>query len=155
MVKKTTGTENGGKEAGTGRAAEAAPNRMWGGRFTGGPGEAMAAINPSIDFDRALYAEDIRASRAHCAMLVRQKIISEADGNSILAGLDTVLAEIEDGSFRFERALEDIHGQRPFAPYLNSIIAVNNWYSCVCLFKKLVIAPDARIQRDSDRIVSV
>ncbi len=109
MVKKTTGTENGGKEAGTGRAAEAAPNRMWGGRFTGGPGEAMAAINPSIDFDRALYAEDIRASRAHCAMLVRQKIISEADGNSILAGLDTVLAEIEDGSFRFERALEDIH----------------------------------------------
>ena len=84
-------------------------NPLWGGRFEGGSHDAMAAINPSIDFDRHLYAEDIRASRAHCAMLVRQKIIPEADGGAILAGLDTVLAEIEAGTFTFSRSLEDIH----------------------------------------------
>ncbi len=86
-----------------------ATNAMWGGRFSGGPAEAMAAINPSIDFDRRLYAQDIRASKAHCAMLVDQGIISAADGEAIREGLDTVLAEIAEGRFAFDATLEDIH----------------------------------------------
>ncbi len=82
---------------------------MWGGRFAVGPAEAMARINPSIDFDRRFYAEDIAASKAHSAMLVRQGIISAQDGAAIAQGLDTIAREIESGVFQFQTALEDIH----------------------------------------------
>ncbi len=82
---------------------------MWGGRFAVGPAEAMARINPSIDFDRRFYAEDIAASKAHSAMLARQGIISEQDGAAIAQGLDTIAREIESGGFEFQAALEDIH----------------------------------------------
>jgi argininosuccinate lyase len=84
-------------------------NRMWGGRFAGGPAEIMEQINASIDFDRRLFAQDIAGSKAHCRMLVQQKIISVEDGDAILAGLDRIATEIEQGDFKFSRALEDIH----------------------------------------------
>ncbi|TAN79401.1 MAG: argininosuccinate lyase, partial [Magnetospirillum sp.] len=87
----------------------AAASAMWGGRFAGGPAAIMQRINASIDFDRRLYAQDIRGSQAHCRMLVRQAILTPEDGDAILAGLDTVLAEIEAGSFPFSAELEDIH----------------------------------------------
>ena len=69
----------------------------------------MERINPSIDFDKRLYAHDIGASRAHCEMLVACGIVDEADGEAILAGLDRIMAEIEDGDFAFSRKREDIH----------------------------------------------
>ena len=69
----------------------------------------MRRINASIDFDKRLYAEDIAGSRAHCAMLVAQHIISAEDGAAIAAGLDRIEAEIESGAFAFSEALEDIH----------------------------------------------
>jgi len=79
------------------------------GRFEAGPSEAMERINPSIDFDKRLYAEDIAASRAHCEMLMAQSILPREDGEAILRGLDTVKGEIESGKFVFRRELEDIH----------------------------------------------
>ena len=82
---------------------------MWGGRFEGGPSAVMQEINASIGFDRRLYRQDIAGSRAHCHMLVAQKIISEADGKAIAAGLDTIEREIADGDFVFDPVLEDIH----------------------------------------------
>ena len=69
----------------------------------------MEQINPSIDFDKRLYAHDIGASKAHCEMLVACGIVDEADGAAILSGLDRILAEIEDGEFAFSRRREDIH----------------------------------------------
>ncbi|NIA68429.1 argininosuccinate lyase [Pelagibius litoralis] len=84
-------------------------NAMWGGRFTAGPAEVMEQINASISFDQRLYAQDIAGSKAHCAMLVEQAIISPEDGAAILSGLDTILSEIENGSFTFKASLEDIH----------------------------------------------
>ena len=84
-------------------------NVMWGGRFDAKPSEIMQDMNASIDFDKRLYKEDIAGSKAHCAMLIKQKIISEDDGNKILHGLETVLSEIESGSFTFSKELEDIH----------------------------------------------
>ncbi|KAF0223580.1 MAG: argininosuccinate [Rhodospirillaceae bacterium] len=90
-------------------ASPAAASSMWGGRFAGGPAAIMQRINASIDFDKRLYAQDIQGSKAHCRMLVKQGILTRADGDAILAGLDTVLAEIEAGSFPFSMALEDIH----------------------------------------------
>ncbi|GGF53863.1 argininosuccinate lyase [Terasakiella brassicae] len=84
-------------------------NTMWGGRFSGGPSAIMEKINASIDFDKRFYAQDIAGSKAHCAMLVKQGILTAEDGQSITDGLDKVLAEIEAGDFKFSPALEDIH----------------------------------------------
>ena len=50
---------------------------IWGGRFDDSPSEIMEQINASIDFDKRMYAQDIKASKAHAAMLVKQKIISK------------------------------------------------------------------------------
>ena len=82
---------------------------MWGGHFDGEPAAAMARINASIDFDRRLYEQDIAGSKAHCQMLVKQGILSRADGRAILGGLETIRKDIRAGRFRFDAALEDIH----------------------------------------------
>jgi len=84
-------------------------NSLWGGRFAGGPAEIMCRINTSIDFDKRLYAEDIAGSKAHCAMLVAQNILSPEDGAAITAGLEQIRSEIEGGSFVFSAELEDVH----------------------------------------------
>jgi argininosuccinate lyase len=84
-------------------------NSLWGGRFAGGSAEIMRRINASIDFDKRLYAEDIAGSKAHCAMLVAQNILSPQDGAEISAGLDQIRSEIDGDSFVFSDVHEDIH----------------------------------------------
>ncbi len=84
-------------------------NRMWGGRFSAGPDEIMTEINASIDFDKRFAAQDIAGSLAHCDMLAATGIISEADAAEIRQGLTTIQTEIDQGTFTFSRALEDIH----------------------------------------------
>ncbi len=70
-------------------------NPMWGGRFATGPAEVMDEINPSIDFDRRFYAQDIAGSKAHCSMLVAQGILTREDGDAITTGLDRIQGEID------------------------------------------------------------
>ena len=84
-------------------------NRMWGGRFSEAPDTIMEEINASIDFDKALAAQDIAGSKAHARMLADQGIITSEDASKIIAGLDTIASEIGEGKFSFSRALEDIH----------------------------------------------
>ncbi|PRD40977.1 argininosuccinate lyase [Phyllobacterium phragmitis] len=84
-------------------------NEMWGGRFASGPDAIMEEINASIGFDRKLYAQDIRGSLAHAAMLAKTGIIAADDHDKIVDGLNTILSEIESGKFAFSRKLEDIH----------------------------------------------
>jgi len=84
-------------------------NRMWGGRYASGPAAIMEEINASIDFDKTLWRQDIEGSKAHAAMLAKQRIISAKDAKAIRGGLDAIAGEIEAGSFKFSRALEDIH----------------------------------------------
>ena len=69
----------------------------------------MRRINASIEFDKRLYREDIAGSKAHCAMLVAQDILSPQDGAAIAAGLDQIKLEIESGIFVFSDEREDIH----------------------------------------------
>jgi len=90
-------------------AAASAADRMWGGRFAGGPAEIMQRINASIDIDRRMWRQDIAGSRAHAAMLVRQGILRQADGAAIARGLDRIEQEIAEGRFDFKIELEDIH----------------------------------------------
>jgi argininosuccinate lyase len=84
-------------------------NKMWGGRFAGGPAKIMEDITPSIDFDKRLAEQDLAGSRAHARMLAVQGIISKEDADAILKGLEAVGKEIAEGKFVFQRALEDIH----------------------------------------------
>ncbi|MBO0664467.1 argininosuccinate lyase [Jiella sp. MQZ9-1] len=84
-------------------------NEMWGGRFASGPDAIMEEINASIDFDRRLYREDIAGSKAHAQMLAKQNIVSAEDVAKIVDGLARIEAEIEAGTFKFSRQLEDIH----------------------------------------------
>ena len=93
----------------SGKPADAPANAAWGGRFSGGPAEIMQRINVSIDVDQRLYAQDIAGSMAHCAMLVRQGILTAEDGAAIARGLEQIRAEIEAGTFPFRREHEDIH----------------------------------------------
>src|SRR5690606_1038304 len=86
-----------------------ASNQMWGGRFASGPAAVMEAINASIGFDRKLYAQDIRGSIAHSEMLAETGIISADDQKKIAQGLNTILSEIEAGTFEFSAKLEDSH----------------------------------------------
>ena len=82
---------------------------IWGGRFERKPSKVMEKINSSISFDKRLYKEDILASVAHAKMLVKQGIISNADGKKIISGLNTIEKEIKKDNFQFKNELEDIH----------------------------------------------
>jgi argininosuccinate lyase len=84
-------------------------NKMWGGRFETGPAAIMEEINASIDFDKRLWRQDIRGSRAHVMMLAHTGILDARVATSIRNGLTAIEAEIESGAFTFSRALEDIH----------------------------------------------
>ncbi|MBH0111718.1 argininosuccinate lyase [Novosphingobium sp. YJ-S2-02] len=82
---------------------------MWGGRFAEGPSAIMREINASIPFDKALWRQDIAASKAHVAMLGAQGIVTAADAQTITEGLDKVAAEYEAGGVPENWDLEDIH----------------------------------------------
>ncbi|HSQ96113.1 MAG TPA: argininosuccinate lyase [Croceibacterium sp.] len=82
---------------------------MWGGRFAEGPAAIMREINASIPFDKALWRQDIAASKAHVAMLGACGIVSSEDAVAIGRGLDQVAAEYERDGVPEDWALEDIH----------------------------------------------
>jgi argininosuccinate lyase len=82
---------------------------MWGGRFAEGPAAIMREINASIPFDKALWRQDIAASKAHVAMLGACGIVSGEDAVTIERGLDAVAAEYEADGVPEDWDLEDIH----------------------------------------------
>lgn len=84
-------------------------NSTWGGRFSAGPAEAVAAYTDSQRYDRALWRQDIRASKAHARMLGRQGVLTEDEAARIVEGLDRVAEEISSGAFVWRPALEDVH----------------------------------------------
>jgi argininosuccinate lyase len=84
-------------------------NQMWGGRFAEGPSAIMREINASIPFDKALWRQDIAASKAHAAMLGACGIISSEDALAIEQGLDRIAGEFEADGVPEDWALEDIH----------------------------------------------
>jgi argininosuccinate lyase len=93
----------------TGSDQGTATNAMWGGRFADGPSAIMREINASIPFDKALWRQDIAASKAHVAMLGAQGIIPADDALVIANGLDAVAAEYEANGVPEDWDREDIH----------------------------------------------
>ncbi|MFA5257978.1 MAG: argininosuccinate lyase, partial [Opitutales bacterium] len=81
----------------------------WGGRFREGPSPLMAQFSESVSFDRELARFDVQGSKAHAKMLAHVGLISDAERDAIVQGLDEVLALIESGQFHWDEALEDVH----------------------------------------------
>ncbi len=84
-------------------------NRTWGGRFTEGTDAFVQAFTASVDFDRRLYHQDIDGSIAHATMLAKVGVLSAADRDAIVQGLEQIRAEIACGEFAWSTALEDVH----------------------------------------------
>ncbi len=69
----------------------------------------MIRFSASIFFDRRLYAYDIEGSVAHCKTLAKAKILKPAESKKIISGLQQILKEFEQGKFKVNESLEDIH----------------------------------------------
>jgi argininosuccinate lyase len=84
--------------------------KLWGGRFTGRADEGFAAFNRSFDFDRRLFAADVRASLAHGEGLRAAGVLTDDEAARIKSGLETLLARSrEDERFLDDPRAEDVH----------------------------------------------
>lgn len=83
--------------------------QLWGGRFTRDTDQLVYNFNASISFDRKFWKEDIRGSKAHVTMLAGQGILTEDEKEQILKGLDSISADVENGSLEISDEYEDIH----------------------------------------------
>lgn len=83
---------------------------LWGGRFSGGPSEAMFALSVSTHFDWVLAPYDVLASKAHAKVLNKAGLLNDDDLATMLDGLDRLGRDVEDGSFGPLPTDEDVHG---------------------------------------------
>ncbi|WP_017540396.1 argininosuccinate lyase [Nocardiopsis halophila] len=83
--------------------------RLWGGRFAGGPSEALARLSDSTHFDWRLARHDIAGSRAHARVLHAAGLLTDAELEGTLAGLDRLEADVDSGAFTPVPEDEDVH----------------------------------------------
>ncbi|MEX7469940.1 argininosuccinate lyase [Mycobacterium adipatum] len=83
---------------------------LWGGRFADGPSDALAALSKSTHFDWVLAPYDVTASAAHARVLHRAGLLTDEQRDGLLAGLDSLGADVADGSFGPLPTDEDVHG---------------------------------------------
>jgi len=88
----------------------AGEGRLWGGRFAGGPAEAMFALSQSTQFDWRLARHDIAGSRAHARALHRAGLLTDGELAGMLDGLDCLDADVASGAFVAAPTDEDVHG---------------------------------------------
>ncbi len=84
--------------------------RLWGGRFAGGPSDAMFALSKSTQFDWRLALHDIAGSRAHAKALHAAGYLDDAQADAMDAGLAELARRVEAGEFVAAPADEDVHG---------------------------------------------
>jgi len=83
--------------------------KLWGGRFAESTDQLVEAFTESVSFDRRLWRQDIAGSQAHARMLGKVGVLTAAEAEAIVAGLDAIHAEIAAGGFQWQQALEDVH----------------------------------------------
>ena len=81
----------------------------WAGRFSEPTSDLVKRYTASVEFDRRMWRQDIRASLAHATMLARQGIIGDDDLAAIERGMAQVAMEIDSGTFAWSLDLEDVH----------------------------------------------
>jgi argininosuccinate lyase len=84
-------------------------NPAWGGRFSEQTDAFVEAFTASVEFDQRMYRQDIAGSKAHALMLQKTGVLTVADCEAILKGLDTIIEEIESGAFEWSVSREDVH----------------------------------------------
>jgi argininosuccinate lyase len=82
---------------------------LWGGRFSGGPAEALAALSRSTQFDWRLAPYDLAGSRAHARVLHRAGLLDDEMLATMLDGLERLRADVESGAFAPGEGDEDVH----------------------------------------------
>jgi argininosuccinate lyase len=82
---------------------------LWGGRFAGGPADALAALSKSTHFDWRLAPYDLAGSRAHARVLHSAGLLDDATLQAMLDGLEALRADVESGEFVPEASDEDVH----------------------------------------------
>ena len=83
--------------------------KLWAGRTDGATSQIADNFNSSIRFDSRMYRQDIEGSMAHAAMLALKGIISQEDADTLIAGLEQILGDIESGVLPIDMTCEDIH----------------------------------------------
>ena len=83
---------------------------LWGGRFAGGPADALAALSKSTHFDWRLARYDIAGSRAHARVLHTAGLLNDEELTGMIAALDTLEADVVSGAYVASDADEDVHG---------------------------------------------
>jgi len=82
---------------------------LWGGRFSGGPADALAALSVSTHFDWRLARYDIAGSRAHARALAQAGLLDAEQLSGMLEALDRLEADVVAGIFVPEATDEDVH----------------------------------------------
>jgi argininosuccinate lyase len=80
-----------------------------GGRLKPELSAAMQRLNASVDVDSELWREDIRGSIAHVRGLEAASVLTKSEADALVAGLESVAAEIESGRFVWDPVKEDVH----------------------------------------------
>ena len=83
--------------------------QLWGGRFTKETDQLVYNFNASIGFDQKFYRQDIEGSIAHVTMLESIGVLSAAERDQIVGGLNSILSDIESGTIEITSEYEDIH----------------------------------------------
>ncbi|MCR4693954.1 MAG: argininosuccinate lyase [Pseudobutyrivibrio sp.] len=83
--------------------------QLWGGRFTKATDQMVYDFNASISFDKKLFAKDIEGSKVHVKMLSKVSVISEAERDAILSGLDSIYEDVAAGKLSITSEYEDVH----------------------------------------------
>ena len=84
-------------------------NQSWGGRFSEPVDAFVARFTASVDFDQRLYRHDIMGSIAHATMLAKVGVLTADERDTVIAGLQSIEKEIENGQFVWSTELEDVH----------------------------------------------
>jgi argininosuccinate lyase len=84
---------------------------LWSGRFAGDPDAELFAFGSSFRFDRRLFEDDVRGSRAWAGGLARAGVLSASDAAAIDRGLQQILEQgLDDPGFVTpDRGDEDVH----------------------------------------------
>ena len=83
--------------------------QLWGGRFTKETDQLVYNFNASIGFDQKFYRQDIEGSIAHVTMLESIGVLTAAERDLIIGGLNGILSDIESGAIEITSEYEDIH----------------------------------------------
>lgn len=83
--------------------------KLWGGRFVGSVDPIMDKFNSSIAYDRHLWNVDLQGSKAYSRGLEKAGLLTKAEMQQILQGLDKVAEEWAQGIFKLHPNDEDIH----------------------------------------------